>query len=51
MLFEIEHLTYQYEGVTAIDDLTLAVPPGRTLELRGSGEEVYNAHVNLNQPL
>jgi cobalt/nickel transport system ATP-binding protein len=36
MLFEIEHLTYQYEGVTAIDALSLAIPSGSRIALLGA---------------
>jgi cobalt/nickel transport system ATP-binding protein len=37
MLFEVEHLTYRYEGVTAIDDLTMAIPEGRVALLGANG--------------
>jgi len=36
MLFETEHLTYRYEGVTAVDDLTLAIPEGSRVALLGA---------------
>ena len=36
MLFELEHLTYQYEGVTAVDDLSLAIPEGSRVALLGA---------------
>ncbi|HUB83398.1 MAG TPA: energy-coupling factor ABC transporter ATP-binding protein [Bryobacteraceae bacterium] len=36
MLFEIERLTYRYEGVTAVDDLTLAIPEGCRVALLGA---------------
>jgi cobalt/nickel transport system ATP-binding protein len=37
MLFEVEHLTYRYEGVTAVDDLSLAIPEGRVALLGANG--------------
>jgi cobalt/nickel transport system ATP-binding protein len=36
MLFEVEHLTYRYEGVTAVDDLSLAIPEGSRVALLGA---------------
>jgi len=36
MLFEVEHLTYRYEGVTAVDDLTIAIPEGSRVALLGA---------------
>src|SRR5579862_50393 len=36
MLFEVDHLTYRYEGVTAIDDLSLAIPQGSRVALLGA---------------
>src|SRR5215469_6859019 len=36
MLFQLENLTYQYEGVTAIDDLSLAIPEGSRVALLGA---------------
>jgi cobalt/nickel transport system ATP-binding protein len=36
MLFELEHLTYRYEGVTAVDDLSLAIPEGSRVALLGA---------------
>ena len=36
MLFELENLTYQYEGVTAIDGLTLSIPEGSRVALLGA---------------
>jgi len=36
MLFELDHLTYSYEGVTAIDDLSLAIPEGSRVALLGA---------------
>jgi cobalt/nickel transport system ATP-binding protein len=36
MLFEVERLTYRYEGVTAVDDLTLAIPEGSRVVLLGA---------------
>jgi len=37
MLFDVEHLTYRYEGVTAVDDLSLAIPEGRVALLGANG--------------
>jgi cobalt/nickel transport system ATP-binding protein len=37
MLFEVEHLTYRYEGVTAVDGLSLAIPEGRVALLGANG--------------
>jgi len=37
MLFEVDHLTYRYEGVTAIDDLSLGIPEGRVALLGANG--------------
>jgi cobalt/nickel transport system ATP-binding protein len=36
MLFEIDHLTYRYEGVTAVDDLSLMIPEGSRVALLGA---------------
>ena len=36
MLFEVDHLTYRYEGVTAVDDLSLAIPEGSRVALLGA---------------
>jgi cobalt/nickel transport system ATP-binding protein len=36
MLFEVDRLTYRYEGVTAVDDLTLAIPEGSRMALLGA---------------
>jgi cobalt/nickel transport system ATP-binding protein len=36
MLFEIDGLTYKYEGVTAIDDLSLRIPEGSRVALLGA---------------
>jgi cobalt/nickel transport system ATP-binding protein len=36
MLFEVDHLTYRYEGVTAVDDLSLAIPEGSRAVLLGA---------------
>jgi cobalt/nickel transport system ATP-binding protein len=36
MLFELDRLTYRYEGVTAVDDLSLAVPEGSRVALLGA---------------
>jgi len=36
MLFEVDHLTYRYEGVTAVDDLNLAIPEGSRVALLGA---------------
>jgi cobalt/nickel transport system ATP-binding protein len=36
MLFEVSHLTYRYEGVTAVDDLSLAIPEGSRVALIGA---------------
>jgi cobalt/nickel transport system ATP-binding protein len=36
MLFTVEHLTYRYEGVTAVDDLSLAIPEGSRVALLGA---------------
>ncbi len=36
MLFELDHLTYRYEGVTAVDDLSLAIPEGSRVALLGA---------------
>ena len=36
MLFEVDHLTYRYEGVTAIDDLCLSIPEGSRVALLGA---------------
>ncbi|HEX3748565.1 MAG TPA: energy-coupling factor ABC transporter ATP-binding protein [Bryobacteraceae bacterium] len=36
MLFEVESLTYRYEGVTAVDDLTLLIPEGSRVALLGA---------------
>jgi cobalt/nickel transport system ATP-binding protein len=36
MLFELDRLTYRYEGVTAVDDLTLAIPEGSRVVLLGA---------------
>jgi len=36
MLFELEHLTYRYEGVTAVDDLSVAIAEGSRLALLGA---------------
>ena len=37
MLFDVEHLTYSYEGVIAIHDLSLAIPEGRVALLGANG--------------
>jgi cobalt/nickel transport system ATP-binding protein len=38
MLFELEHVTYRYEGITAVDDLSVAIPEGsRTVLLGANG--------------
>ena len=36
MLFEVDHLTYRYEGVTAVDDLSLAISEGSRVALLGA---------------
>lgn len=36
MLFELDRLTYRYEGVTAVDNLTLAIPEGSRVVLLGA---------------
>ena len=36
MLFELDRLTYRYEGVTAVDDLTLGIPEGSRVALLGA---------------
>ena len=36
MLFELDHLTYRYEGVTAVDDLCLGIPEGSRVALLGA---------------
>ncbi len=36
MLFEVEHLTYSYENITAIDDLTLSIAEGQRIALLGA---------------
>jgi len=36
-LFDVERLTYRYEGVTAVDDLSLAIPEGRVALLGANG--------------
>jgi cobalt/nickel transport system ATP-binding protein len=36
MLFELDRLIYRYEGVTAIDDLSLAIPEGSRVALLGA---------------
>jgi cobalt/nickel transport system ATP-binding protein len=36
MPFSLERLTYRYEGVTALDDLTLAIPEGTRVALLGA---------------
>jgi cobalt/nickel transport system ATP-binding protein len=36
MLFEVDRLTYRYEGVTAVDDLTLAIAEGSRVALLGA---------------
>jgi len=36
MLFAVEHLTYRYEGVTAVDDLSLAIGEGSRVALLGA---------------
>jgi len=36
MLFELERLTYRYEGVTAVDDLSIAIPEGSRIALLGA---------------
>jgi cobalt/nickel transport system ATP-binding protein len=36
MLFELDRLTYSYEGVIAVDDLTLAIPEGSRVALLGA---------------
>jgi cobalt/nickel transport system ATP-binding protein len=36
MLFDVEHLTYRYEGVTAVDDLSLSIPEGSRVALLGA---------------
>ncbi len=36
MLFELAHLTYRYEGVTAVDDLSLTIPEGSRVALLGA---------------
>jgi cobalt/nickel transport system ATP-binding protein len=36
MLFEVDHLTYRYEGVTAIDDLSLSITEGSRVALLGA---------------
>ena len=36
MLFEVEHVTYRYEGVTAVDDLSLAIAEGSRVALLGA---------------
>src|SRR5271166_4525359 len=36
MLFELAGLTYRYEGVTAIDDLSLSIPEGSRIALLGA---------------
>lgn len=36
MLFETEHLTYRYEGVTAVDDLSLGIAEGSRIVLLGA---------------
>jgi cobalt/nickel transport system ATP-binding protein len=36
MLFEVDRLTYRYEGVTAVDDLSLAIPEGSRVVLLGA---------------
>jgi cobalt/nickel transport system ATP-binding protein len=36
MLFEVDHLTYRYEGVTAVDDLSLAIAEGSRVALLGA---------------
>ena len=36
MLFELDRLTYRYEGVTAVDDLSLAIQEGSRVALLGA---------------
>jgi cobalt/nickel transport system ATP-binding protein len=36
MLFELDCLSYQYEGVTALDELSLAIPEGSRIVLLGA---------------
>ena len=36
MLFEVDRLTYRYEGVTAVDDLSIAIPEGSRVALLGA---------------
>jgi cobalt/nickel transport system ATP-binding protein len=36
ILFEVERLTYRYEGVTAVDDLSLAIHEGSRVALLGA---------------
>jgi cobalt/nickel transport system ATP-binding protein len=36
MLFDVEHLTYRYEGVTAVDDLSLSIGEGSRVALLGA---------------
>jgi len=36
MLFEIDHVTFRYEGVTALDDLSLSIPRGSRVALLGA---------------
>ncbi|HTP88772.1 MAG TPA: ABC transporter ATP-binding protein [Bryobacteraceae bacterium] len=36
MLFEVDRLTYRYERISALDDLTLAIPEGSRVALLGA---------------
>jgi cobalt/nickel transport system ATP-binding protein len=36
MLFQVDNLTYRYEGVTAVDDLSLTIPEGSRVALLGA---------------
>lgn len=36
MLFELDRVTYRYEGVTAVDDLSLLIPEGSRVALLGA---------------